>query len=359
MKKILQICTMTILVFSLFFAVLPVLADDPDDQLCDDAEIAAANQFYDFSGHTLAQSFSPTLNRLSSVLVGVAMGADNPKDVTVEIRKITGGDQLVATETISASNTLVTWLEFTFDDVVLNTSYQYKIVASSASTTGHWVYSTASCTEGGSAIVDGSTHADKDFGFVTYGHSVADVADPADSVESTDDASTTTSSDSTISTSIGEATTLVAEYISEDKAVKLNWGKSSTTTIDGYRIYKSAEKNKGYSRLASVDKNILEYSDNEELAEGTFYYFVRAYDGNLESANSNIVSVAVPALEEIANEEETEEVVAKEAKEPTFWQNITGPYRWYVISGLIIIALGLSGLLYYLIRKRKLKKVIT
>lgn len=60
--------------------------------------------------------------------------------------------------------------------------------------------------------------------------------------------------------------------------IKINWQKSSSTSVDGYQIFKSRKKNSGYSLCMVVQGSKTSYMNNGYLKSGRKYYFkVRAY----------------------------------------------------------------------------------
>lgn len=347
--------------FVLTFVAIFTLINAPDansaddtDQYCDDSQIVAADQYYLFSEHTLSQGFTPATNTLSEVGVAIAMGADNPKTVTLEIRKITGGDTLVASKSVSGSVQLITWIQFLFDNVSLETTNQYRLSVTTSSTTAHMVYSTASCYASGTAYVDGGSHADKDFGFYTLGHNVAAPSDSVaqQSTDSSDVMSTATTQ------SIAKPTKATGEFDSSVNAVKLSWTKSSADDIDGYKIYRSANKTKGYAKIGQVDKKTFEYLDQSEIVPGTFYYYIRAHKAKEESESSNLVTVEVPQImaDARADQEITQDNNALE-QELSLWKKITGPYFIYTLGISAILELILC-LIFYRITRKRLSKIL-
>jgi hypothetical protein len=77
--------------------------------------------------------------------------------------------------------------------------------------------------------------------------------------------------------------------------VALTWGASSSTVV-GYRVYRSDTSGGSYTVLNGTALNALSYTDSSVTDGTTYYYVVTAVDssGN-ESVYSNQVSAAVPA----------------------------------------------------------------
>ncbi len=76
--------------------------------------------------------------------------------------------------------------------------------------------------------------------------------------------------------------------------VALSW-QASTSTVSGYRVYRSTASGAGFSPLGSTI-SALSYSDATVSNGSTYYYVVTAVDaaGN-ESPNSNQVTAVIPA----------------------------------------------------------------
>lgn len=179
------------------------------------------------------------------------------------------------------------------------------------------------------------TVPDTDWLFKIYGISVSTPSDPAATNQTP--STTTPATSSTISA----PNNLQATYIDPLK-VKLTWTKSTSTNITGYNIYRSLNKN-DLVKIGSVDKNTAEFQDQVGLEHGkTYYYYVRAYTGTLESANSNEAFASVPTA-------------------VTATQNSTAAKPWYkkyllylIIGGVVLIS-GLAVLIYFLIKRKKSK----
>jgi hypothetical protein len=93
--------------------------------------------------------------------------------------------------------------------------------------------------------------------------------------------------------SIKAPTELSVDDIPTDQggAIKLDWKASTTSDIDGYKIFRSAEEKKGFAELAkTTDKAILTYIDSTAAIGQKYYYIVRAYKDDKESANSNTIN---------------------------------------------------------------------
>jgi len=79
-------------------------------------------------------------------------------------------------------------------------------------------------------------------------------------------------------------------------SVDLSWNASGTPGVVGYNIYRRDPSGSYGSALNSLLDGNLTFTDNGVAAGQTYFYVVRAVDGNgVESANSNEVQAAVPS----------------------------------------------------------------
>lgn len=262
-----------------------------EDQFCDDANITAADDWWYINSHTLSQTFTPTKNRLTSVLLAIAGGADINAVITAQIWKVTGGETLVSSATATTEHALVSWVEFTYPAVTLDTTKEYRIKVTTPSNTATWVISQAPavpCYSNGAAVVDGSPRTDpvQDFGFVTYGY---DVTPPAPVIQ--------------------PPTAATGRFDESTKDVTISWTKSTTAGIDGYYVYRSTVKTSGYTKIATVSPSLDEYVDTTNLTENkSYYYCIKAYDGTILSVSSNIVTVAIPVV--VVDDQADDDLVA-------------------------------------------------
>lgn len=84
------------------------------------------------------------------------------------------------------------------------------------------------------------------------------------------------------------------------KKIYITWSASPTQDVVQYRIYKSSYKSLGYSNIAAVNSNTLEYTDDINADAKEYYYKVLAVDkDNLESTSdveaAKGISLAPPA----------------------------------------------------------------
>lgn len=338
--------------FLLILLALPLLLSSvsaeasTDDQYCDDAAIASAGDYWIINYHELSQTFTPTMNRLTSVLLAIAGGSDGVVPIKMDIYQVGGG--LVLSKTVSTTSALISWVEYTFPAVSIDVTKQYRIDVSTTSNTAYWVISSAGCYSGGNVIVDTFAQADQDFGFVTYGYNyLAPSSSPSPSVAPSVSASPSVSP---TPVDIVKPISLDADYDMEDEGVRLNWAASATEGIEGYNIYRSEGDTGNYINIASVEANTNIYLDEDVESGGTYYYMVKAYIGESESPSSPVADVEIPSLEG-----EDEPVLISQNK--SFLETLFGQYLVLGVVLIIFIILGTMGLVYYLLEKRGKKKL--
>jgi len=77
-------------------------------------------------------------------------------------------------------------------------------------------------------------------------------------------------------------------------SVDLNWG-ASTSTVNGYRVYRSTISGAGYQLITSSLIPGTTFTDNAVGSGQTFFYVVTSVDAQgIESAFSNEATAAVP-----------------------------------------------------------------
>jgi hypothetical protein len=335
-------------VFLLFFPFTSVKAGlEQLDQHAEDQ-----NQLCLIEGSGLhLQTFKPALSFMTRVSVNISAGAGN--FMNYRIYSTAKG------ETISWGNISVPggthWVDLAVNKEVTPET-QHSIILSSSSTDhdiswnmGDNVYSR------GYLICNSTTHYDRDYMFRSYGYNKLIGEKPpyyyvppdGETVIPGDGDTLAGGKDSTaklgqepaeqIDSSIVTPSNLQISDESDQELgkAKLTWSGSTTTDIDGYRIFAKTEPH-NYALIKEVDKDISEYLD-APLQFGTEYkYIVRAYRNDKESASSNEVSITPQKPET--------------AKTPFDW--LSNIYLWLIPSGLAILAL----IIWYLVQRKKKKK---
>lgn len=351
MKKILLSIFSILSVLLIFNTTLPKnthAAVFIEDQYCDNEAIQNVDGYWKILSHTsLSQTFTPTKNHLTKVELAIAGGADINAPIKMDISIVGGGLVMSHTETTEFEQ--VSWLEFFFEPVTIDTTKQYKITVTTTSNTAYWVVSPVPCYAGGTAIINTSPAENQDFGFVTFGGDYED-EEPMPEPEPEDDTPIT----------IAKPTNVEAEFISPFDGVNITWSASTTPDITGYNIYRSESATTGYTKIGTVAKTITEYLEQAEFEEETTYYYqVKAYKGSVLSAASNTASVDIPKFEEEAEEtEEGEEVdivddTNTESPTKTWLNNIIN----YIIGGGIILTAIVVLVIILIVKKKKSKDI--
>jgi len=247
-------------------------AEAVQDQFCENAEITEADAYWLINPHTyLSQTFKPTKDHLTSVMLAVAGGADVNAEITAKIYVVGGG--VAATSVKTTPSALVAWVDFTFPTITVDPTKTYRIDLTTPSNTARWIVSTTPCYADGKAYVNGTAQDNQDFGFVTYGF-----IPPTDTP-----------------IIVGKPSSLSGEYYSSDATIRLSWSKSGTAGVEGYRIYRSKNSTSNFTVLSSVDGTTLDYIDFENITPGKYYYYVRAFKDGTNSASSGTKLVTVPS----------------------------------------------------------------
>jgi len=78
--------------------------------------------------------------------------------------------------------------------------------------------------------------------------------------------------------------------------VALTWERSSTSSVTGYFVYRGTKPSGPFAQLNSSPESSPTYSDGTVSSGQVYYYYVTAVDSsNIQSADSNEVSVTIPA----------------------------------------------------------------
>lgn len=316
------------------------------------------------TGQIMAQRFQPTMSGLSKVEIELTNVGTSQK-VSVAIKEyINNVLQEANLAEVKDQTAINGWNTFDFEDIDVTIEGAYGIFVT-ASYGPQWKYKGGpSVYTRGYAIWQDEHKVDWDFNFKTWG------TDPVEMVDGTPTstpvtpqpkttASTQPSSTDTTSTAKAPAATtssaikapselvLVNNPLDGEPAIKATWTPSSSTDIEGYKIFRSEDEKENFEAIGSVEKTILEFVDRSVEAEKTYFYFVRAYKGELESASTDTVSI------------KAETVTAQdlsEATKSTEEANSSSGFDWKIFV-LVIILLGLIGFLVYYELKIKPKKI--
>ncbi|OIN89529.1 hypothetical protein AUJ40_01725 [Candidatus Berkelbacteria bacterium CG1_02_42_45] len=272
-------------------------ADSTKDQSCANVD----EMYYMTIGNNPPeqQSFVPTQNRLTDVVLKLG-GYNFNGDATV---RILSEDTPIASKTITFSTSTPIYRTFTFaTPVTLTPSSTYKIWIDDSATASplYWYTNTdPNCCPSGSAFWGGSAQI-PDFDFATWGYSVSEPenppADGQDNQGTTGTTGTTGTGETlgTATSAIAKPLELTAAYSETDRGVKLAWKASATADIDGYKIFRSENASKGYTKIKETAKDKLDYLDQDIAAGKTYYYQLRAYKSDQQSYSSNTASAKIP-----------------------------------------------------------------
>ncbi|TSC90320.1 MAG: cell surface protein [Candidatus Berkelbacteria bacterium Licking1014_96] len=266
-----------IILISFFLYPNLVYSSDSQDQSDGCAAPTGGDSLFDVAKFPMYQVFAPMMNHLTKIRL--LFSSVNTPTITLTIKDM-GGNSLGQTSAIVSSG----WVDFTFASAVsLTSSLSYQIQLTREPTANAtWNFCQPAGYGGGYAVTGGVIIPDKDYNFQTYGYG----QQPAPS--------------SQLPAAIEPPANLKAEDVVDDTGgkIKLTWIKSSTSGIDGYRIYRrsnddpsrlgeSAEAETDFTKIADVGTKFLDYEDTN-LENGMLYiYVVRAIKDTSESVNSN------------------------------------------------------------------------
>jgi hypothetical protein len=221
----------------------------------------------DVTKFPMYQVFAPTLNKLTKVRL--LFGGINTPTIILTVKDM-GGNSVGQTSAVVSAG----WVDFTFATALtLTPSLSYQIhLTREATANVSWNYCQPGGYGGGYAVTGGAIIPDKDYNFQTFGYNQA-APSPSPSSAS----------------AIEPPANLKAEDIPDDTGgkIKLSWDKSTTKSIDGYRLFRKPESEADFKKVVDLDYKNLKYEDTG-LENGTAYdYKLRAYKGTNESADSN------------------------------------------------------------------------
>jgi len=311
------------------------------DQVCSTG--VAGSTHYTFLTHEPIQAFIPTKNTLDAISVYIKGDIGPTFKVKMSVASETTGT-LIASQTQTITNQWG-WVIFDFNNVVMPYGL-YGVVLRDVEGKSLWKHGPANCYDRGYAVYDNQGHLEFDYGFAVYAYDSSSQNqnnNPAGSAASSGSSSSSTGStfgtsagsnqppSATTSSSIQPPTNLQAKDVPYDKggSIFLQWFPSVSKNIYGYKIFRSENANSGFVEIAKTAAIVGGYIDKQATTGKTFYYFIRSYQGNLESASSNIASAkSVDNLTALINE-------LQKDRSSDFWSG-RGPM---IIA--IIIVLGL------------------
>ena len=188
------------------------------------------------------QTFYPSESRLTSAVLTLA-AFQTDSTATMKLLSENGTELATQSLTVTGADPVERHLySFDgFDAVTVTPGAMYKLVLiKSAGTTLYW-YKSTTCAIQGNGYANGTSFPGMDYVFTTYGYTPAE---PAPTPEETQ---------------IAAPTKVTAEYVLDGNKVKVGWEKTTTEAIDGYRIYRSTDKTKGFAKVGQVVKEEKEF----------------------------------------------------------------------------------------------------
>jgi hypothetical protein len=254
-----------------------------------------------YNHQRIAQTFRPSKSKLDKVAVHIYLAAGT-LDVTIMKDPGEANESIVAT--VMGQTIVEGWNEFDFADIDITVGGRYGIYLFTANPQPAWYY-TGNNYANGFAIASSTNDFTKDFGFKTYGY------DPEGATTTTTASGTTTTTAltqtgvdtsanvgaapaATTSASIKAPTSIKAENspVNNKPAVKITWKASTTSDIDGYKVFRKEGKG-SYKQVAQTKKTVSQFIDEKVKEETEYTYMVRTYKGSSESANSNEATIKV------------------------------------------------------------------
>jgi hypothetical protein len=303
MKKMAQF--LAILVF-LFSIILPMGMQKPGkalaladvDQGCSYATDPIA---YTFLSHEPGQIFMPTKNTLDAVQVYVKAGVGASASIRMEVLSQHHGTIVTKTQTVTDQ---WSWVLFDVPDVAMPMDiYGIKLRDADSQSNSVWMQGPASCYPRGWAIYEGHAQEYKYRfainAFDTQNPTPAEPSNQGADQSTLDTSGTIGISNGTGSAPAGSTSTAVAaptnlsatnESNYTGTGIRLNWTASTTSTIDGYKIFRSNSTDGGFTEIGKTINGVTIYVDSTVTIGQTYYYMVRAYKDKIESVSSNIAT---------------------------------------------------------------------
>lgn len=302
MRIIIRISMTIVLVLALFSSCLIsgpkkafALADV--DQGCSYATDPIA---YTFLSHEPGQIFIPTKNTLDAVQVYVKAGIGASANIKMEVISQHHGSITTKTQAVTDQ---WSWVLFDVPDVTMPLdTYGIKLRNADAQSNSVWMQGPSSCYEQGWAIYEGHAQEYK-YRFAINAYNTENPAQPAETpvdqgVDTGDSSGLGVSSGSSSAPSANTSSSVSAPLnltaINESSylgtGIGLKWVSPATSDIGGYKIFRSTFQDSGFTEIARTIGGIMIYFDSTVTVGNTYYYFVRAFNGNAESASSNIAN---------------------------------------------------------------------
>lgn len=256
------------------------------------------------------QAFVPTKNTLDAVGVRVKSEIGATSTVKMDIIDFLSPPYpTIATMTKTIGST-EEWVTFDFPDVAMPRS-GYIILLKNVNQNEHaiWRQNNGNCDPVGYSGDGDTADMSRDFGYAVYaydsGNSGSGSQPPTSNPPTNGSNGGSRSPTGTVSgnqappmkvtsASILPPTSLTAKDKELDYggAIGLEWRASTSTDIDGYKVFRRAEGDWEYVELIRLPKTFTKFTDPWATKDKTYYYMLRSFKGNEESANSNVASAS-------------------------------------------------------------------
>ncbi|MCX6806675.1 MAG: hypothetical protein NT135_00925 [Candidatus Berkelbacteria bacterium] len=292
------------------------------------------------------QSFRPSKSKLDKIQVEVtAQGGTRTINCSIKAQVSGEWQDLVS---CGSQNQASGWMTFDFTDTDVTVGARYAIFLNSSGNGSYplWKWDQNSGTyPNGYAIHESTEYLNGDYNFKVWGYNPGDQTTDQTVTEQGTSSSSKETPSSNISSSIVKPSELKATYSTETnkQGIKSTWKASTTTSIDGYKIFRSETKGKNYSKVGQTNKSTVEYVGQTSAAGKTYYYIVRAYKGSVESASSNEANATVPTTATPSKSTKPATETAPYSVSSSFELS---PLSWYLAGVALILTLILVWLIY-------------
>ncbi|HLC38844.1 MAG TPA: fibronectin type III domain-containing protein [Patescibacteria group bacterium] len=273
------------------------------DQVCSNG--VAGNPDVSFLSHEPAQIFVPTKHTLDAISVYLKTEIGGTSRVRAQVLNATTSPGQIITDKTQEVTSTASWVIFDFPDVSMPTG-MYAIILSDMDLNGHtvWYHGESACYARGYAAINNIPDLNFDFGFAVYASDPANPQNPAPNTNSNSSNSTNPQYNSQAGTGAAPASQTSSTILPPSKlnakdvefdyggSILLTWFPSKSQNIDGYKLFRSQNSNGPFSEIARTPAMVGGFIDKNATTSITYYYIVRAYKGSLESANSNLASLA-------------------------------------------------------------------
>lgn len=215
------------------------------------------------------------------------------------------------------------------DDYQLRKNSRYTIELVSNYDPMSWAFDDTNPYPDGIAFYSDQDWPEADFGLRTYGYNDEDLnkednqvnesANQVSNEQSTNENENNqqTNTSQKVVSSIAPPTKLGAkiEILNNQTSIVLDWQKSKTKNIDGYQIYRSQEKEKGYQLISITSADQTTYIDQDLDHSTTYYYRLSTLKDDQRSKYSNIASATTSTIK-------TENKASPETDPSSSWRAI-------------------------------------